>query len=71
MKRLLATLRTDVRLQFRNGFYYATAFVVALWVLLFSQLHVGPGGLDVGWLLPTQPPPQSHVVSVCPSSGCQ
>ena len=52
MKRLLATLRTDVRLQFRNGFYHATAFVVALWALLFSQLRVGPGGLDLGWLLP-------------------
>jgi fluoroquinolone transport system permease protein len=48
MRRLLATLTCDVRLQFRNGFYYAAAFVVALWILLVSQLPA----LDWGWLLP-------------------
>jgi fluoroquinolone transport system permease protein len=48
MRRLLATLACDVRLQFRNGFYYAAGFVVALWLLLVSQLPA----LDWGWLLP-------------------
>ena len=28
MRRLAATVGTDVRLQFRNGFYYAAAFIL-------------------------------------------
>lgn len=48
MKRLLATLRADVMLQYRNGFYYAVLFVVALWVGLLSQAR----GLDFGVILP-------------------
>lgn len=48
MKRLLATIRCDIRLQFRNGFYYASAFVVVLWTIILSQVP----GLDLGWLLP-------------------
>ena len=38
MRRLAATLRTDVRLQLRNGFYYAVAFVLALFAVLITQL---------------------------------
>ena len=49
LKRLLSTLRWDIQLQFRNGFYYASAFVLALWALVFSQLPT----LELGWLLPT------------------
>jgi len=48
MKRLLATLRADVMLQYRNGFYYAVLFVAALWVGLLSQAR----GLDFGVILP-------------------
>jgi fluoroquinolone transport system permease protein len=36
--RLAATLRTDVRLQFRNGFYFATALVVACSIVLLRWL---------------------------------
>jgi fluoroquinolone transport system permease protein len=46
-KRLFSTMRCDVQLQFRNGFYYATAFVVAFWVVAFSQFK-----LDLGQVLP-------------------
>lgn len=38
MNRLLATMRTDLRLQHRNGFYYAVAFVLILFAILMSQL---------------------------------
>ncbi len=38
MKRLLATIRTDLRLQLRNGFYIAAAFVVVVLVILLRQL---------------------------------
>ena len=48
MKRLLASIRLDVRLQFRNGFYYAAAFVAVLSVLLLSQLP----DASLAWLLP-------------------
>ena len=58
MKRLVATIRCDVQIQFRNGFYYATAFVLVIWALLLHQLH--SQSLDVttrlnltlDWLLP-------------------
>jgi fluoroquinolone transport system permease protein len=46
-KRVFSTMLCDVQLQFRNGFYYATAFVVAFWVVAFSQLK-----LDLGQVLP-------------------
>lgn len=49
-RRLLATARCDARLQFRNGFYAATAAVVAVWVAILSQLPAGI--VNVGWLLP-------------------
>ena len=55
MKRLLVTMWWDIRLQFRNGFYYATAFIVVAWVVIRSQLP-GFGGTDLafhlGWLMP-------------------
>jgi fluoroquinolone transport system permease protein len=38
MSRLLSTLNWDLRIQFRQGFYYAALFVILLWVLLLSQL---------------------------------
>ncbi len=38
MRRLLATMGTDLRLQHRNGFYYAVAFVLILFAILVSQL---------------------------------
>lgn len=37
MNRLWATLVCDVRLQWRNGFYYAAAVVTALFALLLAQ----------------------------------
>jgi fluoroquinolone transport system permease protein len=48
MRRLLATIRCDARLQLRNGFYYATAFVLVMWAAILSQLPA----LNLGWLLP-------------------
>jgi fluoroquinolone transport system permease protein len=38
MSRLAATIRTDTRVQFRNGFYFATAFVVVFSILLLRWL---------------------------------
>ncbi len=43
MNRLLATLVTDMRLQHRNGFYYAVAFVLSMCAILVSQLP------DIDW----------------------
>jgi fluoroquinolone transport system permease protein len=40
MKRLIATVRTEFQLQFRNGFYYAAAFVAVLLVIALLQLPV-------------------------------
>ena len=48
MRRFASTLVCDVRLQFRNGFYYAAGFVVFCWILALSQI---PGG-NLGLLLP-------------------
>jgi fluoroquinolone transport system permease protein len=48
MRRLLATVRCDVTLQLRHGFYYATAFVLIVCVALVSRFPA----LDLGWLLP-------------------
>jgi fluoroquinolone transport system permease protein len=48
MKRLLSTMYWDARLQFRNGFYHVTLFVVVMWVVLVSQLPQS----KLGWLLP-------------------
>lgn len=48
MRRLLATMRCDVRLQLRHGFYYATAFVLICCVVLVSRIP----SLNLNWLLP-------------------
>jgi fluoroquinolone transport system permease protein len=48
LDRLRATVLTDVRLQFRNGFYWAVVFVLAFIALAVSLFP----SLDLGWLLP-------------------
>ena len=40
MTRLLSTLLWDARLQFRNGFYYASAFVAVVFIVLLSQFNM-------------------------------
>lgn len=52
MKRLAATFLCDVRLQYRNGFYYAAAVVTALAGLLLARLAAGTQDGLVAWLLP-------------------
>ncbi|MEO5953904.1 MAG: ABC transporter permease, partial [Chloroflexia bacterium] len=49
--RLISTMWCDVRLQFRNGFYYATAFVTVAYALAISQLR-GTIASDMAALLP-------------------
>jgi len=48
MRRLLATIRCDVTLQLRHGFYYATAFVLIFCVVVVSRIP----SVDLSWLLP-------------------
>jgi fluoroquinolone transport system permease protein len=48
MSRLFATVRCDLRLQIRNGFYAATLFISAFWAAILLQA----GALDLRWLLP-------------------
>jgi fluoroquinolone transport system permease protein len=48
MTRLHAEVACGIRLQHRNGFYWAVGFVVAFWVLLATQLPA----LDWALLLP-------------------
>jgi fluoroquinolone transport system permease protein len=48
MRRLLATIRCDVTLQLRHGFYYATAFVLICCVAVVSRIP----SLNLSWLLP-------------------
>jgi fluoroquinolone transport system permease protein len=48
LRRFAATFACDLTLQFRNGFYYVTAFMVVFWILLFSQLPA----FDISFLLP-------------------
>src|SRR4051794_6262539 len=52
MNRLVATIRCDLRLQQRNGFYYATAFVVAVYALGLGQLHASGAQINLARLLP-------------------
>jgi fluoroquinolone transport system permease protein len=40
MARLTSTMRWDVQLQIRNGFYYAAAFVAVVIIILLSQLRL-------------------------------
>lgn len=51
MKRLLATIRTDLRLQLRNGFYIAAAFVVVVLVILLRQLPEASRSLGLPMLI--------------------
>ncbi len=48
MSRLLATMACDVRVQIRNGFYYAAGFVAVYWMLLLLWL----ADEDLVWILP-------------------
>ena len=48
MHRLAATIRLDLRLQLRNGFYYAVAFVLACWFVVVARLPA----VDWGYVLP-------------------
>ena len=48
MHALAATLSLDFRLQARNGFYYAVAFVLACWFVLLTLLPA----IDWGYVLP-------------------
>jgi fluoroquinolone transport system permease protein len=43
--RLLSTIRCDVRLQFRNGFYYATVFILVFWAVFVKLLPAVNWGL--------------------------
>jgi fluoroquinolone transport system permease protein len=38
MTRLTSTMRCDVRLQFRHGFYYAAAFVTVVLIIILNQI---------------------------------
>lgn len=40
MKRMLSTILWDIRLQFRNGFYYVSAIVALGFVLILRQLNM-------------------------------
>ena len=40
MIRLASAIRWDARLQFRNGFYYASAFVALVYIVLLGQLKL-------------------------------
>jgi fluoroquinolone transport system permease protein len=48
VKRLLSTILCDLRLQWRNGFYAVTAFVVFFWLIIASQIPAEGNG----WLIP-------------------
>jgi fluoroquinolone transport system permease protein len=48
MRRLLATVRCDVTLQLRHGFYYATMFVLIFCVVVVSRIP----SVNLSWLLP-------------------
>ncbi len=48
MTRLTSTMKWDVRLQWRNGFYYAAIIIVVTFLLIFSQISV----TNMEWVLP-------------------
>lgn len=48
MTRLTATMKWDVRLQWRNGFYYAAIVIVVVFLLIFSQISVD----YLSWIMP-------------------
>ncbi|MBI9047066.1 MAG: ABC transporter permease [Anaerolineaceae bacterium] len=45
MKRFWSNVRWDIQLQFRNGFYYISAFVAILFIILLKQLG------EVNWAI--------------------
>lgn len=47
MTRFMATMRCDVTLQMRNGFYAVTIFLTVLWAALLAQAPTG-----IRWALP-------------------
>ena len=48
MNRLVARIACDVRLQWRNGFYFAAAFVVAVFIILLAWVPQR----SLSWILP-------------------
>lgn len=50
MMRLVSAIGWDARLQFRNGFYYASIFVAVVLIILLSQFKLSPDMLAL--LLP-------------------
>lgn len=48
MTRLTSTMKWDVRLQWRNGFYYAAIVIVVVFLLIFSQISVD----YLSWIMP-------------------
>lgn len=48
MTRLLSTARWDVSLQYRNGFYFVSAFTAVFFVILLKQVT----GVDLGYWWP-------------------
>jgi fluoroquinolone transport system permease protein len=48
MTRLSSTVLWDVRLQWRNGFYYAAIVIVVVFLLIFSQVTV----FNLEWIMP-------------------
>lgn len=48
MGRLAHTIRWDITLQFRNGFYMVTALVLLMW----AALLIPAPAIDAAWLLP-------------------
>ena len=49
MHRLMATIRLDLQLQLKNGFYHAVGFVLLTWFVVLTQL---PPEIDWGYVLP-------------------
>lgn len=50
MKRFLATLRCDLTIQFRNGFFAVSALLAVIWIVLLRQVPFGD--VDIGTLIP-------------------
>lgn len=48
MTRLTSTMKWDVRLQWRNGFYYAAIVIVVVFLLIFSQVAIN----NMEWIIP-------------------
>ncbi len=48
MTRLTSTMQWDVRLQWRNGFYYAAIVIVVFFLLAFSQISID----NIAWIMP-------------------